>query len=147
MFNALIARLTGAAPPDALPALDAQLAVAALLVRLAKADAQAAAEEIAAIDRILARVLGLNPVEAMKLRATAEKLEAAAPGTSEFTRLVQAHTPYPERAALFDAFWDVSLADRQLHHDERAFLDHVAAALGIEADHAAAAARRHGATP
>ncbi|MCB1338836.1 MAG: TerB family tellurite resistance protein [Maritimibacter sp.] len=145
MFNALIARLTGAAAAE--PELDAQFAVAALLVRIAKADAHYAYEEIAEIDRVLARTWGLNPVEAMKMRATAEAIEARAPDTAEFTGLVQAHTPYLQRAALFDSLWDVSLADRELHEKERRFLDAVAVALGIEPGHAADAARRRGVSP
>lgn len=147
MFAALIARLTGTSTPAPDPELDAQFAIAALLVRLAKADSHYAFEEIAEIDRILARAHDLNPVEAMKMRAAAERVEASAPDTAELTQAVQAHTPYGKRAALFDALWDVSLADRKLHADERRFLDGVADALGIEADDAAAAAERHGAAP
>lgn len=145
MLTALIARLTGTAGTE--PELDAQFAVAALLVRIAKADAHYAFEEIAEIDRVLARTWDLNPVEAMKMRATAETIEAGAPDTETFTRMVQDHAPYPQRAALFDALWDVSLADRELHPEERRFLDNVATALGIEPGHAADAARRHDADP
>ncbi len=145
MFSALFSRLTGRSAPDPDPALDAQFAIAALLVRLAKADAHYAFEEIAEIDRIVARTWALNPVEAMKLRARAERIEAGAPDTSELTRLVQDHTPYVQRTALFDALWDVSLADRQLHDDERRFLDSVRDALGITPQDAASAAARHGA--
>ncbi len=144
MFAALFSRLTGTSEPD--PELDAQFAIAALLVRLAKADAHYAFEEIAEIDRIVARTWELNPVAAMKLRAQAERIEADAPETSDLTQLVQDHTPYAQRVALFDALWDVSLADRKLHDDERNFLDAVAAALGIEPADAEAAATRHGAT-
>ena len=65
--------------------------------------------------------------------------------TAVLTGLVQDHTPYDQRTALYDALWDVSLADRKLHDDERSFLDGVAAALGIAAEDAAAVAQRHGA--
>ena len=141
MFRALISRLTAAAPPD--PELDAQFAIAALLVRVAKADAYYAYEEIAEIDRIIARTWGLDPVAAMKLRAQAERIEAGAPETAELARLVRDHTPYAQRAALYAAMWDVSLADRKLHEDERRFLDGVAEALGISAEDQAAVAARY----
>lgn len=141
MFGSLFSRLTGTSEPD--PELDAQFAIAALLVRVAKADAHYAYEEIAEIDRIVARTWALDPVAAMKLRARAEQIEADAPTTAELTRLVQDHTPYDQRAALYAALWDVSLADRKLHEDERRFLDGITAALGISAqDQAAAAGRR-----
>jgi uncharacterized tellurite resistance protein B-like protein len=145
MFNALIARLKGHTPEAPLPRLDIRLAVAALLVRMAKADEHYAVEEIAAIDAILARAHGLNPVEAAKLRADAERIEAAAPDTGEVIAMVQAHTPYEDRAALFDALWDVGLADRALRPQEQAFLAAMATALGLTPDDADAAARRHGA--
>lgn len=146
MFRSLLARLTGPATPD--PELDAQFAIAALLVRIAKADADYAFEEIAEIDRIVARTWGLNPVAAMKLRAGAERVEAGAteaeaPETGALTRLVQDHTPYDQRLALYEALWDVSLADRKLHDAENRFLEDITAALAITpADRAAAAARR-----
>jgi uncharacterized tellurite resistance protein B-like protein len=142
MFASLLSRLTGKSDPD--PELDAQFAIAALLVRLAKADAHYAFEEIAEIDRIIARTWDLNPVAAMKLRARAERIEADAPETSGLAKLVQEHTPYAQRAALYDAFWDVSLADRKLHGDEREFLENVGRALGIGQDDIAATAARHG---
>jgi len=147
MFAALISRLTGKSTPAPDPELDAQFAIAALLVRLAKADDHYAFEEIAEIDRIVARTWELNPVAAMKLRAQAERIEADAPDTLVLTELVQAHTPYDQRTALYGALWDVSLADRKLHDTERHFLDGVGAALGIEPADASAAAARHGGAP
>jgi len=148
MFAALFSRLTGPATPD--PVLDAQFAIAALLVRIAKADADYAFEEIAEIDRIVARTWNLNPVDAMKLRAQAERIEAGAteaekPDTAELTRLVQDHTPYDQRRALYDALWDVSLADRRLHDNEGRFLDDITTALGIAPAEKAAAVARHAA--
>ena len=59
----------------------------------------------------------------------------------ELTRLVQDHTPYPQRAALYAALWDVSLADHKLHDTESRFLDDIAEALAITREDAAAMAR------
>lgn len=143
MFNALIARLKGQAPGKPLPALDVRLAVAALLVRLAKADEHYAFEEIARIDTLLARAHGLNQVEAARLRADAERIEAAAPETELFVAEVKAHTPYADRAVLYDALWEVGLADRTLRPEEKAMLAELAAALGITATDIVATAQRH----
>ncbi|GKY88641.1 TerB family tellurite resistance protein [Sinisalibacter aestuarii] len=143
MFNALIARLKGHPKDKPLPALDVRLAMAALLVRMAKADEHYAFEEIAEIDTILARAHGLNPVEAAKLRADAERIEAAGPDTADFIAEVQGHTPYEDRAALFGALWDVGLADRALQPQEEAFLTGLGAALGLSPADAADTARRH----
>lgn len=131
MFNALIARLKGAAKARPLPELDDRLAMAALLIRIAKADEHYAYEEIAAIDTILARAHGLNPVEAAKLRAEAERIEAAAPETAAFVAELQAHIPYETRATLLRAVRDVGLADSALKPEEEAFLNEITIALGI----------------
>ena len=143
MLERLLRRFAGYPKDELLPELDARLAVGALLVRLAKADADYAFEEIARIDKLLAERQDLSPLEAAKMRATCEKLEAAAPETETFTAMVQEDVSYPERAALYDALWQVSVADRALRPEEEAFLAEAATALGIRADDAAAAAALH----
>ena len=70
-------------------AYGSQLALGALLVRVAFADRNYRASEIGQIDQILARTFGLKPIEAAKLRATCEALERDAPGTPEFTRILR----------------------------------------------------------
>lgn len=144
MFNALFSRLKRHPKGKPLPALDVRLAVAALMVRLAKADENYAFEEIAEIDAILVRAHGLKPIEAAKLRADAERIEAAAPDTAAFISEVQAHIPYEDRASLYDALWDVGLADEALRPEEDAFLAEMASALGISALDAEDTAKRHG---
>jgi uncharacterized tellurite resistance protein B-like protein len=143
MFAELLARLTGHTPQKPLPELDARLAVGALLVRVAKTDQHYAFEEIVQIDKILASRFGLNPVEAARMRADCERLASAAPDSSEFTAMVHNAVPYSERAALLDALWQVSLADRALKPEEDAFLGRIAGALGIADGDAAGIANRH----
>lgn len=144
MFNALFSRLKAHPKDKPLPALDLRRAVAALMVRLAKSDAHYAFEEIAEIDSILARMQGLNPVEAAQLRAEAERIDAAAPGTEAFIAEVQAHIPYTDRVSLYDALWDVGLADHALRPQEEAFLAEMARAMGIEEGDVTDVATRHG---
>ena len=78
--------------PAALPDPDAELALGALLVRVAKADRDYKLEEISLIDRILARLYQHNAIEAAKVRATCEKLHAAAPETDTFAKLIRETT-------------------------------------------------------
>ena len=87
MLNRLFPRRK--AQPKPLPQPNAQLALGALLVRVAFADRNYRASEIGQIDQILARTFGLKPIEAAKLRATCEALERDAPGTPEFTRILR----------------------------------------------------------
>lgn len=130
MFTDLLRRL--AAPePDRLPEPDAQLALAALMVRVARADGHYAPAEIARIDRILMRRHGLTPETAMTLREDAEALEAQAPDTVRFTRAIKAAVPLDERIAVIEALWAVVLADGTRDDEEDGLLRLLANLLGI----------------
>lgn len=130
MFADLLSRLT-APQPERLPQPDAQLALAALLVRVARADGDYAEAEIAKIDKILAARHGLSPFEAAKLRGQAEALEAEAPDTVRFTKAIKDAVDLEDRTAIIEALWGVVLADGERDHDENTFLRMVANLLGI----------------
>lgn len=110
MFADLLRQLLAPAPAP-LPQPDARLALAALLVRIARADGLYAAEEVERIERILTLRHGLGPFEVARLRSQAETLEAEAPDTVRFTRAIKAAVPLDERAELLVALWQVALAD------------------------------------
>jgi uncharacterized tellurite resistance protein B-like protein len=105
--------------PERLPEPDAELALAALLVRIAKTDGLYAAEEVERIDRVLAHRHGLDPFAAAKLRSEAEALESEAPDTVRFTRALKDAVAIEDRAELMTALWSVALADglREAHED------------------------------
>ena len=115
----LLCRLLAPAPAR-LTEPDAQLALAALLVRIARTDGLYAAEEVERIDRVLAIRHGLDPFAAAKLRTEAEDVEAEAPDTVRFTRALKDAVPVEERAELMTALWSVALADglREAHEDQ-----------------------------
>ena len=117
--------------PARLPDPDAQLALAALLVRIARTDGLYAAEEVERIDRVLAHRHGLDPFAAAKLRAEAEELERDAPDTVRFTRALKEATDLEDRSDLMAALWSVALADglREAHEDRLMRL--VANLLGV----------------
>lgn len=125
--------------PKPLPQPTAQLALGALLVRVAFADNNYRASEVGQIDRILAQTFNLKPIEAAKLRATCEALEREAPGTPEFTEIVRQEIDYRERKALGDAMWSVALADGHRHEAEEIQLQAIETALGLTEDDIAAA--------
>ena len=141
MFSDFLKRLT-APDPDRLPEPDAQLALAALLVRLARADGDYAASEVARIDRILASRYGLAPEAAAQLRSRAEGLEAEAPDTVRFTRALKDAVPYEDRESIIEALWDVALADGERDHEEDALVRLVAPMLGVEDRDSALARQR-----
>jgi uncharacterized tellurite resistance protein B-like protein len=129
MFDALLRRLT--APPARPPEPEARLALAALLVRLARTDGNYTAGEAARIDQVLAATYGLPRDAAQALRATAERLEADAPDTVRFTRAIKDAVKHDDRISLVEAMWQVVLADGTKDDDEEALMRLVASLLGI----------------
>ncbi|MEM9549784.1 MAG: TerB family tellurite resistance protein [Pseudomonadota bacterium] len=120
-------------PPSAppLPDPDAELALGALLVRVAKSDERYQFEEISLIDRILARMFEHDPIEAAKVRATCERLHAAAPDTDTFAALIRETTSIDDRLAALDALWEVVLADGSEHPGELRILEDACGAMGL----------------
>jgi uncharacterized tellurite resistance protein B-like protein len=117
--------------PTRLPEADAQVAFAALLVRIARTDGLYAAEEVERIDRVLAQQYGLDPFAAARLRTTAEEMEQAAPDTVRFTRAIKEATALEDRSALLTALWSVALADGQREAQEDRLMRLVANLLGL----------------
>lgn len=117
--------------PAPLPDPDAELALGALLVRVAQSDRDYQLEEISLIDRILARLYQHNAIEAAKVRATCEKLHAAAPETDTFGRLIRETTGIEERLAALDALWEVVLADGQQQEGELKIVEEARIAMGL----------------
>jgi uncharacterized tellurite resistance protein B-like protein len=142
MFGEFFKRLTTAAEAAPLDDGDARRALAALLVRVARADRDYAEAEMARIDRILAARYGLSPFEAAALRAEAEELEAAAPDTVRFTQAIKAAVPFEDRAAVVEALWQVVLADGRRDPEEDGLLRMTAKLLGINDRDSALARQR-----
>lgn len=141
MFSDLLRRLLSPAPAP-LPDPDARLALAALLVRVARSDHDYRVEEIARIDRILQARYGLNAVEAAQLRARGEKVEHDAPDTVRFTRAIKDAVPFDDRLAVVEALWSVAIADGAREDEESGLLRLVAPMLGVSDQDSAHARRR-----
>ncbi len=130
MFQDLLRRLT-APEPQALPDLDARLALGALLVRIARTDGDYAEVEIAQIDQALMKRYGLSAVDAAALRAECETLEAEAPDTVRFTRAIKATVSYENRFSVIEALWSVVLADGVRDDEEDSMMRMTASLLGV----------------
>jgi uncharacterized tellurite resistance protein B-like protein len=120
---------TKKAPP--LASDDARIALAALMVRLARTDGDYAQVEITMIDRVLQKRFGLDEAATKALRAKAEELETQAPDTVRFTRAIKEAVPYEERAAVLQALWSVVLSDGHRDDDEHGLMRLVSNLLGI----------------
>ena len=122
-----------------LPEPDEKLALGALLVRVAKSDHVYSVSEISLIDRILAQHFGLKPVAAAKMRATCEKLQAAAPDSDAFAELIRKELSHDERMEALCDLWQVVMADGSEDDVEIDIVETVRKALGLsEADGAKA---------
>lgn len=141
MFGKFLSQLLQPAPAP-LPADLARLALAALLVRVARADGHYGADEVARIDALLAARHALSPFEAVALRAEAEVLESEAPDTVRFTRALKEAVPAEDRRALVEALWSVALADGSRDAGEEATLRLVTSLLGINDRDSALARQR-----
>lgn len=141
MFADLLQRLSAPAS-DKLPEPDAQLAMAALLVRIARSDGDYSETEIARIDRTLSRRHALGPFEASKLRGEGEALEAEAPDTVRFTRAIKDGVPYEDRIDVVEALWGVVLADGVRDPEEDSLVRLTANLLGVNDRDSALARQR-----
>lgn len=130
MIQSLLSRLL-APTPERLPEPDARIALAALMVRVARADGRYDDAEIVRIDQVLAARHGLSPFQAAALRTEAEALEASAPDTVRFTRALKAATDLEDRTAMMQALWSVALADNSRDAGEDSLLRMVADLLGL----------------
>lgn len=128
--------------PVQLPDADARLALAALLVRVARADGRYDPEEAARIEKVLMQRYQLSPFEAAKLRGEAELLEAEAPDTVRFTRAIKDAVPFEDRIGVLEGLWSVVLADGQRDQGEDALLRLVSNLLGINDRDSALARQR-----
>lgn len=143
MFSQLLRRLAAPAPP-ARP--ESQVALAALLVRLARSDGVYAPEEAAQITLVLAARFAMSPFAAAALRVEGEALEANAADTVQFTRALKDAVALEDRASLMQTLWSVVLADGARAAEEEAVMRMVASLLGLSDRDSALARQRAAAT-
>lgn len=139
MFGQFLRRLSGPAAAPANP--PAQLALAALLVRLARADGHYSTVERRQIEGILARRYALSPSEATTLRTEAEAMEAEAGDNVRFTRALKDAVPHEDRESLMEAMWELILSDGHRDEEEAGLMRLLASLLGVS-DQDSAHARR-----
>ena len=141
MFGTFLKSLLAPAPAP-LTTKDAQLALCALLVRVARSDENYAPSEIAQIDKVMMTRYGFDSARAAQLRKSAETLEQEAPDTVRFTRALKDAVPYDDRIGVIEALWSIALADGARDADEDAVIRLVANLLGITDVESATARQR-----
>lgn len=132
MFADLIARLFE--PPEAAAPMDtedARVALGALMVRIARADALYDSGERAAILRALSTRYALCAADAEALLKDAEALEENAPDTVRFTRVLKTAVPYDDRLGLIESLWSIVLEDGERDPEEDAIMRQICPLLGV----------------
>ena len=129
MFSKIFSRVINATDQD--NSYEAKLALAALMVRIARSDDDYSERETLRIDSILALNYNLSPEVAANLRAEAETIEAQAPDTVRFTRAIKDAVPYEDRFEVVKALWQVVLADGERDIEEDALMRLLASLLGV----------------
>jgi uncharacterized tellurite resistance protein B-like protein len=130
MIQDLLRRLAAASETHDLPSDHGRLALAALMVRIARSDGSYSDTERTLIDRALGAQYGLDPGAARRLRLEAEIDEEGAPDTVRFTRLIKDAVPYDERSGVVEALWRVAAADG-VNADEHGLMRLIANLLGV----------------
>lgn len=132
MFRNLLTRLFTEDPdPRPLATEDAEVAIAALLVRVARADDHYNNAEKRRIEEVLARMHGLDMEDAAERRSVAEMIEAEAPDTVRFTRLIKDRVSLEDRASIIRALWEIALADNHRDKSEESAIRLVSGLLGV----------------
>ncbi|WP_299912524.1 TerB family tellurite resistance protein [uncultured Paracoccus sp.] len=143
MFRNLLTRLFAEDTEDRrIDAGDAEVALAALLVRVARADDRYDGVEQRRIEQILARRRGLSASQAAERRAAAEMIEAEAPDTVRFTRTIKDRIALEDRFDVIAALWEIAYADETRGADEESMIRLVAGLLGINDRDSALARQR-----
>ena len=117
--------------PDPVSTEDAHVALAALLVRIAKSDSQYDRSEVETIKHVLMKQFKMSEEKSISTIETAEQLEAEAPDTVRFTRALKNTIPFESRRQIIEGLWLVALADDARDSQEDAIIRLAAQLLGV----------------
>lgn len=117
---------TGSHPEHAL-----QIATAALLIEISRADAEVARAEENAILKAIQEVFALNEAETAELIALAEDRVDHAVSFFEFTQLIDTHFSQQEKVRLVELLWRVAHSDSRIDHYEEHYIRKIADLLHV----------------
>ncbi|SRR5690606_6078327 len=116
-------RLTAAAPD---PEHRLQLATAALLLEVARADFDTHHVELAAVERAIGRTFRLSEAEVQELLRLAEDEVREATSDYAFTSLVNSGFDAADKIRLVELLWEVAYADGELDKHEEHLIRRIA---------------------
>jgi uncharacterized tellurite resistance protein B-like protein len=113
------------------PVNDLPLAVAALLVELARMDDKADAGERRTIEQLLARMFSLDPNGAQSLVERADQEMRRSAQYFPFTQQICRHASAEMRVQIIEMLWTVAYSDGALNPDEDALIRQVAGLIQV----------------
>jgi uncharacterized tellurite resistance protein B-like protein len=119
-----------------------QLATAALLIEMTRADHEIKVDEVEAVTQAVQRTLGLGPDETKQLVRLAEE-QVKVPGSfREFARLIDGRYSLEQKRRIVTLLWKVAFADAVLTRHEEYLVRKIAGLIHLPlADFAAAKIR------
>ena len=120
----LVRAVTDSSPDDV--EHDYQLAVAALLIEMSRADFDVKAVERSAVTDAIERVFNLSSEETRELIRLAEAEADHATSLYEFTRLINAHFTAEQKYHVIELLWRVAFADGKVDRYEEHLVRKVA---------------------
>jgi uncharacterized tellurite resistance protein B-like protein len=108
-----------------------ELATAALLIELARADFSEASTELEAIRQLLQKRFSLSTEAVEKLLAEAGRRADDAVSLHEFTHRLNTELPQSEKLGIVEMLWRVSHADGHIEKHEEQLIQRIAGLLHI----------------
>lgn len=108
-----------------------QLATAALLFEMLRADHEEHPDEYAELERVLQDSFSLSAAETRQLAQLAEQEAADAVSLYQFTGLINQHFSAGEKVQLVEMLWQVAYADGRLDRYEEALVRKIAELLHV----------------
>lgn len=108
-----------------------ELATAALLIEVSRADFDASEDERAAIEEQVRKSFGLTEEQTREIVALAEEEVARAVSLYEFTRLVDRSFTPDQKRHIVGLLWEVALSDERIEGREEHLIRKVATLLHV----------------
>jgi len=108
-----------------------QLATAALLFEMLRADAEEHPQERRTLERALQTQFDLNRAETHELAALADREASDATSLYQFTGLINQHFTSEQKVKVIEMLWQVAFADGRLDPYEEALVRKVAALIYV----------------
>ena len=114
------------------PAMDKNLAAAALMVHVIAADGEITSEEEHRLEQILRDHYSVTESEALALSNAAKLAQSDAVDMYRFTSILKTEMEENERLALIEDLWEMVYADGEIHEFEDNVVWRVAELIGIQ---------------